>query len=78
MLQLQVYSNIISCINAYSYSLKNDGVSKEEIQKELNIIEDFVKNYSPTTEASEKKYNALVSSIEGIDSKVDSIYKEDK
>lgn len=78
LLQLQVYSNIVSCINAYSYSLKNDGVSKEEVQKELSIIKDFVKNYTPTTEASEKKYNSLVSSIEGIDSKIDSIYKEDK
>lgn len=77
IITLQTNISIAECISTYAYNLKKDGVSYEDISKELKLLTDFVSNYkvdSSTLDTIKSLYAELKSDLEGLSDRVDVIY----
>lgn len=59
IVELQLYNSIADAISSYSYRLKTDGVSKEDIDKEIKDINSFLSGYSPISEKAKELFNNL-------------------
>lgn len=74
---IQTYISIAECISTYVYNLKKDGVSYEEINMELVMLNRFVNTYrvDDTTLSSIKNlYTELKNLLNGLDERVKTIY----
>lgn len=77
IITLQTNISIAECISTYAYNLKKDGVSYEDISKELKLLNDFVSSYkvdSSTLDTIKSLYAELKSDLEGLSDRVDVIY----
>lgn len=77
IITLQTNISIAECISTYAYNLKKDGVSYEDISKELKLLNDFVSNYkvdNSTLDTIKSLYAELKSDLEGLSDRVDVIY----
>ena len=74
---LQTNISIVECISSYAYNLKKDGISYEDIKKELDILDSFVSNYSvdeSTLDVVVSLYNDLKNSLDGLAPRIKTIY----
>lgn len=76
LVNLQLNLSIANCISTYVYNLKQDGVSYDDISKQIKDLNTFVWQYTPSIEKAKTSYDLLQSTVEGLQDKVDSIYKE--
>lgn len=77
IITLQTNISIAECISTYAYNLKKDGVSYEDISKELKLLNDFVSSYkvdSSTLDTIKSLYAELKFDLEGLSDRVDVIY----
>jgi serine/threonine-protein kinase len=77
IITLQTNISIAECISTYAYNLKKDGVSYEDISKELKLLNGFVSSYkvdSSTLDTIKSLYAELKSDLEGLSDRVDVIY----
>lgn len=74
LVNLQLNSATASCISTYAYNLKSDGVSYEEVTKEINSLKEYIKTYSPSIDKAKGTYNSLQKTVENLQSKVDTVY----
>lgn len=71
ILEVQLNLSIAKAISNYSYRLHTDGVSKEDIFKEISNLEQFVKSNKPITEKAKKHQTDLESLVHGLKEKVE-------
>lgn len=76
LVTLQINLCIARAIENYGYNLKSEGVSKDDMMKQVNDLTNFISNYTPKGEASQEKYNKLKVSTEGLSTKVSSLYSQ--
>lgn len=72
---LQLNMALASCIQSYSYNLKQDGVKEGEVKKVISELESFIGSYSPNAEKTEELYEALKGIIPELGKKVELTYK---
>lgn len=72
--ELQIYNSIADAISIYPYRLKQDGVSKGDIIKELESINTFISIYNPISDKSKELFNTLKSKYPELQNKVDIAY----
>lgn len=74
---IQTNISVADCISTYAYNLKKDGITYEEISKELDILNSFVQNYTvddSTLDVIKELYNELKSTLDGLDDRVKVVY----
>lgn len=74
MIELQIYNYIADSISTYSYRLKSDGVSKEELMREIDNIEKFLEASNPVSDKSKELKERLANSSSDLRSKVEAAY----
>ncbi len=75
LVNLQLNLSIANCISSYTYNLKVDGISYEEVSSQVVELQNFVRQYTPSISKAENLYEKLKSTTENLQEKVDSIYK---
>lgn len=75
IVEFQLYNSIADCISIYSYRLKEDGVAKEDIDKEISNIQSFLKASNPSSEKSKELYSSLSQKMNGLSEKVNIAYE---
>lgn len=76
IITLQLNLCIARCIESYGYNLKSEGISKEDVLKQISELNKFISDYSPNTDVSREKYNKLESCLTGLSEKVNSLYSK--
>lgn len=74
---IQVDISVVECISNYGYNLKKDGVSYEEVIREIDVLNDFVSSYrvdEATVDAISSLYDELVLGLDGLSDRVKVIY----
>ena len=77
LVTMHTYISISECIATYSYNLKKDGVSYEDIIAEIGILQYFVDNYNPeeaTLDTMKDLYIELSNSVSGLEKRVNTVY----
>jgi serine/threonine-protein kinase len=78
IITIQTNISIAECISTYAYNLKKDGVSYEDISKEIGILNSFVNSYkvdSSTLDTIKSMYSELKSDLNGLESRVKVVYE---
>lgn len=75
LVNLQLNLALANCISSYTYNLKVDGITYNDITSQVNEIKDFINNYSPSISKAESSFENLKSTVNGLQEKVDKIYK---
>lgn len=75
MVNLQLNLSIANCISSYTYNLKTDGISYNDVTSQVNELKQFTEQYTPSIEKAMVSYDKLVTTLEGLQEKVDKIYK---
>jgi len=70
IVELQLYNSIADAISSYSYRLKTDGVSKEDIDKEIKDINSFLSGYSPISDKAKELFDSLSNKSKVLQEKV--------
>lgn len=76
LVKLYMYDSLAKTIDTYSYKLKSDGVSKEDID---NVVEDmgaFVKSNTPNNDNEEIYFSSIESIYPNLKDKVNEAYTE--
>ena len=76
LVTLQLNLSIASCISSYAYNLKEDGITYSDIANQINELNEFVDQYTPSIEKAENSYNELVTTLSTLQDKVNTIYGE--
>lgn len=76
LVNLQLNLAIANCISTYSYNLMKDGISQEDVTKEINDLSKYVEQYTPSIDKATASYNLLKDTVGGLQEKVDRIYGE--
>lgn len=76
LVNLQLNLSIANCISTYSYNLMKDGISQEDVTKEINDLKKYVEQYTPSIDKATASYNLLKDTVGGLQEKVDRIYGE--
>ena len=74
LVELQLYNYIADAISTYSYRLKVDGVSKDDLLSEIDNINSYIKSINPSSEKSEELYNNLKGKVSTLSEKVEIAY----
>lgn len=77
IITIQTNISIAECISTYAYNLKKDGVSYEDISKEIGVLNSFVNSYkidSSTLDTIKSMYSELKSDLNGLESRVKVVY----
>lgn len=77
IITIQTNISIAECISTYAYNLKKDGVSYEDISKEIGVLNSFVNSYkidSSTLDTIKSMYSELKSDLDGLESRVKVVY----
>lgn len=77
IITIQTNISIAECISTYAYNLKKDGVSYEDISKEIGVLNSFINNYkidSSTLDTIKSMYSELKSDLNGLESRVKVVY----
>lgn len=76
MVTIQTYISVSECISVYSYNLKIDGVTYEEVIEEVGILEYFVENYKvdESSDIISSLYDELSRTVAGLESRVNTVY----
>lgn len=77
IITIQTNISIAECISTYAYNLKKDGVSYEDISKEIGILNSFINSYkidSSTLDTIKSMYSELKSDLNGLESRVKVVY----
>ena len=75
LVTLQLNLSLANCISSYTYNLKVDGISYEDVTYQVEELKRFVEQYTPSISKAESLYEKLTSTVENLQEKVDSIYK---
>ena len=75
IIELQIYNSIADAVSTYSYRLRTDGVSKEDMLNEIKDIKNYLEVSNPISDKSKELYNQLQSKSETLESKVEATYK---
>ena len=73
---LQLNLSIVNCINSYTYNLLQDGIEMSEICDVIQDIKSYTETYSPSIEKTQDLYSRLKETLNGLEGKVKSVYKE--
>lgn len=79
LVMLQTNIAIAECISNYAYNLKRDGVSYNDVVKEIDNLQHFLSTYSvsaSTVDVVQDLYYELEGIVAGLKDRVDLIYKE--
>lgn len=76
IMELQVYNSIADVIDVYPYRLRVDGLSKEDVDKEIKNIGKFIKSSNPISEKSLELFDRLKSKYATLQDKVDIAYSD--
>lgn len=74
---IQVSITIAECISNYGYNLKKDGVSYDEVIRELGVLKDFVQTYQvddSTVDVIRNLYNELTNDLADLSERVKVLY----
>lgn len=77
IITIQTNISIAECISTYAYNLKKDGVSYEDISKEIGVLNSFINSYkidSSTLDTIKSMYSELKSDLNGLESRVKVVY----
>ena len=74
---MQLNLALANCISTYSYNLRQDGISYDDVMSEIYELRSFVKTYSPSIEKADKSYKLLKKAIDSLEGKVRSTYGEE-
>lgn len=74
IVELQLYTSIADAISSYSYRLRVDGVSKEDLLKEISNISDFLAVSNPISDKSKELHTKLSSIVGTLRDKVEVAY----
>lgn len=77
IITIQTNISIAECISTYAYNLKKDGVSYEDISKEIGVLNSFVNSYkidSSTLDTIKSMYSELKSDLDELESRVKVVY----
>ena len=74
IVELQLYCSIADAISSYAYRLKTDGVSKEELNREIQGINKFLKGYAPISDKAKELFKNLSSIAGSLQEKVNVAY----
>lgn len=77
LVNLQLNLALANCISTYSYNLRQDGISYDDVMSEIYELRSFVKTYSPSIEKADKSYKLLKKAIDSLEGKVRSTYGEE-
>jgi len=75
VVNLQIYNTLASCIDSYSNRLRTDGIPKEEILEQVQKLETYVRNNTPSAGIPEEIYNEITQKLPGLKDKVEIAYK---
>lgn len=75
LVNLQLNLSIANCISSYVYNLKVDGITYEDIVNQVKELQTFVNQYTPSIQKAEKSFEYLKTTVNGLQEKVDRIYK---
>lgn len=75
LVNLQLNLSIANCISSYVYNLKVDGITYEDIVNQVKELQTFVNQYTPSIQKAEKSFENLKTTVNGLQEKVDRIYK---
>lgn len=75
LVTLQLNMAIANCVSTYTYNLKNDGISYEVITNQVEELKIFINQYTPSIEKAQGLYTTLKGTVDGLQEKVDKIYK---
>lgn len=75
LVNLQLNLSIANCISSYVYNLKVDGITYEDIVNQVKELQTFVNQYNPSIQKAEKSFENLKTTVNGLQEKVDRIYK---
>lgn len=79
VITLQTNLAIAKCISNYTYNLKRDGVSYEDILQEISDLDYFIKSFSvneSSVEVVQELYGELSQVLSGLQERVTLVYKE--
>lgn len=79
IINLQTNIAIAECISNYAYNLMRDGVGYTEITAEIKNLQYFLSSFpisGSTVDIVQELYDELESTVEGLQDKVDLIYKD--
>ena len=76
LITLQINLCIANCISNYGYNLKNDGITKEQMEQQLSDLSTFVNTYSPNSENATNLYNRLSNLLDSLTPKVESLFSQ--
>lgn len=75
LVTLQLNTSIASCISTYTYNLKQDGISYEDIESEIKGLQDYINSYTPSLDKAKVTYESLKTTVSTLEDKVNTIYK---
>lgn len=78
LVTLQLNQTIAGCISSYTFNLYRDGITYEEITNEVKDLKLYLKNYKPSIEKAQERYNNLEQMVQTLDEKIESVYNNEK
>lgn len=75
LVNLQLNLSLANCISSYVYNLKVDGISYDDVIGQIEELQAFVNQYTPSIQKAERSFENLKSTVSGLQEKVDRIYK---
>lgn len=75
LVTLQLNTSIASCISTYTYNLKQDGISYDDIESEIKDLQDYINSYTPSLDKARVTYESLKTTVSTLEDKVSTIYK---
>ena len=78
LVELQLDLTMVDAIMTYSYRMKMDGVTYEDVIEELERIEKFISTYNPSIGKAEDMYKELSESVPGVKSMINNVWEEGK
>ena len=78
LVTIQTYLSASECISVYAYNLKKDGITYEDIMKEVSILQYFIDNYDVegSSDMVKELYNELSSTVSGLEPKVNTVFSK--